>query len=66
MPASKDEYERVTAIVTHATISRSLETAWPDLSNEDRDAMFVAIIERLARMRGFSIRPWYDDERENA
>lgn len=55
-----DEYERTTAIVTHATISRSIETAFPRSSAEDRDAMFVAVIDRLARMRGYVIRRWYD------
>lgn len=56
-----NEYERATAIVTHATISRSLEVSFPTMSDEDRDAMIIAIIDRLARMRGWAIRREYVD-----
>lgn len=55
------EYERATAIVTHTTITRSLEISFPAMSDEDRDAMIIAIIDRLARMRGWAIRREYVD-----
>jgi hypothetical protein len=56
MPISPTEYERATAIVTHATLKVSIDRAYPELDSSDRDAMFISIIDRLARMRGFTIR----------
>lgn len=55
MPLDPTEYERATAIISHATITRSLQIAFPSMSTEDRDMMFVAIIDRMARMRGWKI-----------
>jgi hypothetical protein len=56
MPISPSEYERATAIAMHATLKVSLDRAYPELTSSERDAMFMGVIERLARMRGFAIR----------
>jgi hypothetical protein len=55
-PIDPTEYERMTAEVTRTIISRSIEIAYPMFSSQDREAMFVGVIDRLARMRGWSIR----------
>lgn len=54
-----NEVETKTAVAVHAIIARSIETAFPTMSIEDHDALFVAIIARLARMRGWNLRPEY-------
>lgn len=59
---SPNEFERKIAIIVHTTINRNIEAAFPTISSEDRDALFVGIIDRLARMRGWTIRHWYSDE----
>jgi hypothetical protein len=51
------EYEKLTAIVTHATITKSVASSFPHLTLEEIDAMFIGVVDRLARMRGWSIRP---------
>lgn len=51
-----NDYERATAIIVHATIKKSLEYAYPAMSIEEHDAMFVGIVDRLARMRGYGVR----------
>lgn len=61
------EYERVTAIVTHATLMISIQRAYPKLTIEDRDAMVIGIIDRLARMRGWAVRrEFFETENEDA
>lgn len=64
MPLDPTEYERATAIVTHATIARSLAISFPKMSDEDRDMMFVAIIDRMAQMRGWRIKREFADVEE--
>lgn len=61
MEINPTEYERATAIVVHATIKRSIENAYPNLSTDDCDAMFIGILDRLARLRGWAIRREYVD-----
>jgi hypothetical protein len=56
MPITPTEYERATAIVTHATLKVSIDRSYPELSPEDRDALIVGVIDRMARMRGWAIR----------
>jgi hypothetical protein len=52
---SQDEYERATALITHATLKLSIERSFPELSKSDQDAVFIGVIARLAHSRGFSI-----------
>jgi hypothetical protein len=54
--ADQDEYARATAIVAHTTISMSITHRFPELTPEERAQMFVDIIDRLARLRGWSVR----------
>jgi hypothetical protein len=56
MPISQDEYERISAIVTHATLTKSVEMAWPNMPPSEQDALIVGVIDRLARMRGWAVR----------
>lgn len=66
MPIDPTEYERLTAIVTHTTLSVSIQRAYPELSLEDRDAMFIGVIDRLARMRGCAVkREWMLSEEQD-
>jgi hypothetical protein len=64
MPISQDEYERISAIVTHATLTKSVEMAWPNMPPSEQDALIVGVIDRLARMRGWAVRREFllDDE----
>lgn len=51
---SPDDYVRTTAIVTHATIKRTLEGAFPELSITQHDELFISVIEEIARLRGIA------------
>jgi hypothetical protein len=55
-PLSPENYIRVTAIITHATLKRTIETAYPDLSPMHQDEMMIDVIGRIARMRGWSLK----------
>jgi hypothetical protein len=50
------DYARATAIITSATLKMSIEHSWPHLQEEDREAMFIDILDRMARIRGWSLR----------
>lgn len=50
------DYAKATAIITSATIQMSLQRSWSHLQEEDREAMFIDILDRMARMRGWSVR----------
>lgn len=56
MPVDPNEYERLSAIITHATLTRSVANAYPGMTMEEFDAMIVGILDRIARMRGWAIR----------
>ncbi len=56
MTFSQDDYARATAIITHAVLTKGIEASYPSLSPRDQDEMFIAVIDRLARMRGWVIR----------
>jgi hypothetical protein len=50
------DYAKATAIIMSATLKKSIEHSWRWLQEEDREAMFIDILDRIARMRGWSIR----------
>jgi hypothetical protein len=50
------EYVAATAIITSATLKKSIERSWPYLQERDREAMFIEILDRIARLRGWAIR----------
>ena len=52
---SPDNYARVAAITTHATLKRAIERDLPVLTCRERDEVFAAIIAQVARMRGLTI-----------
>ena len=56
MPVSQADYERATAIISHAVITKSVTLTYPDLTMRDRDEMIISIIDRMARMRGWAIK----------
>ena len=56
MTFSQDDYARATAIITHAVLTKGIEASYPSLSPCEQDEMFIAIIDRLARMRGWSVK----------
>jgi hypothetical protein len=56
MPITEEEYEKISAIITHATLTKSVEYAWPDMPPSEQDAIVVGVIDRMARMRGWSVR----------
>ena len=53
---SPENYARVTATVTHATLKLTVETAYPDLSPLHQSELITDVICRLARMRGYEAR----------
>jgi hypothetical protein len=55
------DYIRATAIITQATIQRSLETSWPELGQKERDQLLIEVIDRIARMRGWSVKREFVD-----
>ena len=56
MTFSQDDYARATAIITHAVLTKGIEASYPSLSPREQDEMFITVIDRLARMRGWAIR----------
>jgi hypothetical protein len=56
MAIDPDKYVRATAIISHAAIKMSLEKAYPELSMTEHDHMFLAIIDRMARFRNYTLR----------
>jgi hypothetical protein len=58
------DYIRATAIVTQATIRMSLEASWPELSSNERDQLLIQVLDRIARMRGWSIKREFVDSEE--
>ena len=60
MTFSQDDYARATAIITHAVLTKGIEASYPGLPPREQDEMFIAVLDRLARMRGWAIK------RENA
>jgi hypothetical protein len=53
---SQDQYERISAIISHATLTKSVEMAYPNMPPSEQDALIVGVIDRMARMRGWSVR----------
>ena len=51
------DYTKASALVLHATLMRSIETSYPHLTMEVQNAMLIEILDRAARMRGWSLRP---------
>jgi hypothetical protein len=64
MPITQDEYEKISAIVTHATLTKSVEYAWPDMPPSEQDAIVVGVIDRMARMRGWAVRREFVESEE--
>jgi hypothetical protein len=51
-----NKYERISAIISHATLTKSVEMAYPDMPPSEQDALIVGVIDRMARMRGWAVR----------
>jgi hypothetical protein len=51
------DYTRASALVLHATLIKSIEASYPELTIEAQNAMVIDILDRAARMRGWSLRP---------
>jgi hypothetical protein len=65
-PIDHNDYERISAIVSHAALTKSVEQAYPDMPPSEQDALIVGIIDRMARLRGWSVRREFvlEDESE--
>jgi hypothetical protein len=63
---SQNEYEIASAILSHATLTKSVEMAYPNMPPSEQDALIVGIIDRMARMRGWMVRREFvlEDESE--
>jgi hypothetical protein len=55
-PIDQNEYERISAIVSHAALTKSVEQAYPDMPPSEQDALIVGVIDRMARMRGWMVK----------
>lgn len=53
---TQDEFERLQAIISHTVLSMCVHRSYPSLSLEETDALIVGIIDRMARLRGWSLR----------
>jgi hypothetical protein len=56
MPLDSNDYARASALITHATLVRSIETSYPTLSMKDQNQILIDILDRIARMRGWGLR----------
>jgi hypothetical protein len=45
------------AVIVHGCITLLIKEMYPEATQIERDRMFIEILERLARMRGWAIRP---------
>jgi hypothetical protein len=65
-PIDHNEYERISAIVSHAALTKSVEQAYPNMPPSEQDALIVGVIDRMARMRGWSVKREFllDEEEE--
>jgi hypothetical protein len=50
------DYVKATAIITSASLKLSIEHSWPYLQERDREVMIIDILDRMARLRGWSLR----------
>jgi hypothetical protein len=53
---SQDDYERISAIVSHAALTKSVEQAYPNMPPSEQDALIVGVIDRMARLRGWAVK----------
>jgi hypothetical protein len=47
------------AVITHGALTLLIRELYPELDQAGRDQMFIAVLERLARMRGWAIKMDY-------
>ena len=59
------DYARLVALSTHASLIKGIEMSYPTLSMLEQDAILVDVLDRIARMRGWSLRrEWIQVEEE--
>jgi hypothetical protein len=56
MPIDQNEYEKISAILTSAMLTKSVEYAYPEMPPSEQDALVIGVIDRMARMRGWIVR----------
>lgn len=56
MPVKRDVYTCKIAIIIHAVIKVTLEHEFPDLSIAEHDELFINVLDRLASLRGRSLK----------
>jgi hypothetical protein len=56
MPLHPRDYARASALITHATLIKSVEASYPTLTIAEQNEILVDILDRIARMRGWSLR----------
>jgi hypothetical protein len=54
---SLDDYMRAVSLVSTLTIKAGVESSYPEMSPTTREAVLVEIIERMARMQGWELKP---------
>jgi hypothetical protein len=50
------DYVKAAAIVTNVSIKMSIRFSWPHLEEKDREVMLIDVIDRMARLHGWSLR----------
>jgi alkylhydroperoxidase family enzyme len=56
MPGDRVDYERGMALRAQAALQAEIDRAWPELSSVEREALFLAVVDRLACLHGFAVR----------
>jgi hypothetical protein len=50
------DYARASALTTHEILIRSIEASYPTLTIAEQNEILIDILDRIARMRGWSLR----------
>ena len=50
------DFESATAIVLAAMLNTSIRRIFPNIEARDRDAIFLSVLDRMARPHGFSVK----------
>jgi hypothetical protein len=52
-----EDFEAAAATTLAAMLKTSIRRVFPSLSRCDRDAVFISVLDRMARTYGFAVKP---------
>jgi hypothetical protein len=55
-PLNVLDYTQWSALITNSVLIRSIETSYPSMTMTDQDQLIIDILDRIARIHGWSVR----------